>query len=106
MSYGECPEPQDDCKFAPDCFSDIDHLIPQRLAETALEKQYINLPEFKERICRRLHEERNARHASGDESDIPEMPDTEIMARRVIHAHKLGEISLSRQHVKKFKKYD
>ena len=76
MSYEACPNPQEDCPYyrrpAPGklkgtqshgCFSDSDHIIPQRLARrrsaTRAEKQYImQNPENREQLCRNLHNEK------------------------------------------------
>ena len=94
MSIEACPDPQPDCKYAPDCFSDNDHLIPQRLGETFLQKTYLNLPEFQVQICRRLHEERNARHDAGDTSDIPPFPSENQMRATILDAAEIGHVAL------------
>lgn len=101
MSYGECPNPRPDCKYAPECFSDNDHLIPQRLGDTALRRFYLNLPQFQEQVCRREHDERNARHNAGDTSDIPKFPSENVMRAIILDAIENGEISLSKRQEKR-----
>lgn len=101
MGIEKCPNPQPDCKYAPECFSDNDHLIPQRLGTTALRRTYLELPEFQQQVCRRLHDERNARHDRGDLSDIPEFPTDNQMRARILDAVEDGEVSLSRSKEKK-----
>ena len=95
MSIGECPNPQPDCKYAPECFSDNDHLIPKRLGNTALKTTYLNLPEFQVQLCRREHDERNARHASGQTDDIPPFPSDNGMRASILDAVEEGIIHLS-----------
>lgn len=94
MSYGECPNPRPDCKYAPECFSDNDHLIPRRLGATALKRAYLNLPQFQEQVCRREHEERNARHDKGLTDDIPEFPSKDEMRAAIRDAIESGEVSM------------
>lgn len=103
MSYGECPSPREDCKYAPECFSDSDHIIPRRLGDTALKRVYLNLPQFREQVCRREHEERNDRHNQGDLSDIPSFPSEERMRDEIIAAVARGDISLSKSMQKRLK---
>lgn len=101
MAIESCPNPQPDCKYAPECFSDNDHIIPRRLGTTALERAYLELPQFQQQICRRLHDERNARHNRGDTSDIPEFPTQNIMRAVILDAVESGEISLSKTQERK-----
>jgi hypothetical protein len=101
MSIEKCPNPQPDCKYFPNCFSDKDHLIPQRLGTTALKRAYLNLPQFQEQICRREHDERNARHNRGDTSDIPPFPTENHMRAEIMDAVELGVVSLSKALEKK-----
>lgn len=103
MAIEDCPNPQPDCKYAPECFSDNDHLIPRRLGDTALKRAYLNLPQFQEQICRRIHDERNARHYRGDTSDIPEFPSDNIMRAVILDAVEREEVSLSRTLERKLK---
>jgi hypothetical protein len=71
MSRAECPNPQPDCKYSPECFADTDHIVPRRLSKgaSALIKLYINHPVNKQQLCRRLHDEKTR---SGDEPLPPE----------------------------------
>lgn len=96
MAIEGCPNPQPDCKYAPECFSDNDHIIPQRLGTTALRRTYLELPQFQQQLCRRLHDERNARHAAGDTSDIPPFPTDNVMRAVILDAVEDGVVSLSR----------
>ena len=57
---GECPDPQPDCKYAPDCFSDTDHIYGRGKGMGSMVLRFCNLPENKRQICRRLHDEINA----------------------------------------------
>lgn len=97
MAIEDCPNPQPDCKYWPECFSDEDHLIPRRLGRTALRSAYLDLPEFKIQICRRLHDERNARHDAGDTSDIPPFPSDNQMRARILDAVEEGIVYLSKR---------
>lgn len=58
----DCPNPQPDCKYAPDCFADTDHIVPRRLTNevgaSAMLGIYIHHPVNKEQLCRRLHDEK------------------------------------------------
>ncbi len=67
----ECPEPRPDCKYAPHCFADQDHIVPRRLGSTVLARIYIDLPVNKQQLCRRLHD---IKTAEGD-SPLPENAD-------------------------------
>lgn len=60
VSRGECPNPQPDCKYAPRCFSDIDHIYGRARGMGKLALEFVELPENKRRICRREHDEINA----------------------------------------------
>ena len=101
MSIEQCPNPKPDCKYAPECFSDNDHLIPQRLGETALKRAYLNLPQFQEQVCRQEHDERNARHNAGDLSDIPPFPSDNQMRAAILDAVESGDMSISRTQEKR-----
>lgn len=91
---GECEKAHEGCKyFETGCFSDTDHIVPQRLATTALTAVYIDLPANKQQMCREEHE---AKTAAGDEP----LPEREIMKKAIIQAHLLGEIALSRNKMK------
>lgn len=58
MAFGECPNPLPECKYAPDCFSDLHHVYGR--PRNGVGKQFANLPENKEQLCRREHDEINA----------------------------------------------
>ena len=91
---GECPNPNPLCKYAErGCFSDTDHIVPQRLATTALNAAYIDLPVNKQQLCRREHEEKTA---AGDEP----LPSVEEMREAVLIAHSLGAIAMGRRRMK------
>lgn len=92
---GECPDPIPECRYAErgGCFSDTDHIVPQRLATTALAAIYIDLPVNKQQLCRRIHDQKTA------EGDEP-LPDVEVMRKEIQLAHALGEIALSRRKMK------
>lgn len=101
MAKGECPDPQPDCKYAPECFSDNDHLIPRRLGTSALKREYLRLPQHQEQVCRRLHDERNERHYRGDTSDIPPFPDNAVMRDEIVDTAEKGLIRLTKSKRKK-----
>ena len=72
--YKECPFANEECKYfdkAPrvmgaenGCYSDLDHIVPKRLANTALASLYINSPDNKQQLCRDIHDEKTK---EGDE---------------------------------------
>lgn len=92
MSKEDCPNPQPDCKYYPDCFADRHHLYPQRLGKTALALAFLNLPENIVQPCRRLHEE-----------SAPEyyLPAKSVMREAVRAAALRGDIHLSVTKLKK-----
>lgn len=92
---GECPDPVPWCKYAErgGCFSDTDHIVPRRLATTALTLIFIELQSNKQQLCRREHEEKTAQ---GDEP----LPDRETMRQEVVRAQAMGEIALGRNKMK------
>lgn len=56
----DCPIANENCKYHPRCFSDIDHYwYPKTDYKTAIEKEFRELPEFKRQICREQHDERH-----------------------------------------------
>lgn len=71
------------------CFADTDHIVPQRLATTALASLYIHSPENKQQICRSEHDEKTA------EGDEP-LPDRQTMLSRVMAQMASGELVVSR----------
>ena len=92
---GECPDPVPWCKYAErgGCFSDTDHIVPRRLAASALTATFIELQENKQQLCRREHEDKTAR---GDEP----LPDREVMKQAIVRAQAMGEIALGRKKMK------
>lgn len=51
-------EPDEACKYFPDCYADIHHLyFPAGSYRTALEKEFRQAPQNKILSCRRLHDE-------------------------------------------------
>ncbi len=62
MVRGECPRENVDCPlYFEGCFTDLHHLyFPRRDYKTNVEKQFRNLPENKEQLCRAEHNERHA----------------------------------------------
>lgn len=92
---GECPTPQAECKYAElrGCFSDTDHIVPRRLATTALSATYIELQANKQQMCRREHDEKTAQ---GDEP----LPEIEAMREAIVRAQALGEVALGRRKMK------
>lgn len=71
------------------CFSDTDHIVPQRLATTALASLYIHSRENKQQICRSEHDEKTAQ---GDEP----LPDRSIMLNRIMAQVASGDLVISR----------
>lgn len=92
MSRGECPTPREACPYydrtpPPElrgqefgCFSDLDHLVPQRLAKglgkTSLIRQYIYHPVNLSQTCRWEHEMKNKQ---GDRL----LPSEEVMLQEI-----------------------
>lgn len=56
----ECPNPQPECKYAPNCFSDTDHIYGRGKGMGKFVRLFVELPENKRQICRREHDEINA----------------------------------------------
>jgi len=80
----ECPNPQPDCKYfasASGCFSDTHHIYGR--PNNGKAKQFANLPDSKEQLCRQEHEEK---HASNGVLPLPSM---EVM-KQAIARHKNG----------------
>jgi len=60
---GECPNPKPDCKYADKggCFSDVHHqYYPRRAYVRSEEKEFRELPDHKEVLCRAEHDELHA----------------------------------------------
>lgn len=100
MPYGECPFATEACKyFTRDsvpggntengCYSDRDHIVPQRLATTALARAYIHSPENYQQLCRNEHD---VKTLGGDEP----LPEKEVMAQSVLRQAKIGKIAVAR----------
>lgn len=79
MARGECPSPQPDCKYAPDCFSDIDHIYGR--PKSGVAKQFSRLPENLRQICRREHDEINATYVH-----LP-LPSLDVMKEAIRRSH-------------------
>lgn len=60
MARGECPNPDPECKYYPDCFSDTDHIYGRARGLGRIARRFTQLPENKRQICRREHDEINA----------------------------------------------
>lgn len=53
-------EPDEDCKYAPECFADTHHTKwPANNYKTTLEKEFRQDPRNKVLMCRRLHDEQH-----------------------------------------------
>ena len=89
---GECPTPRAECPYAAreGCFSDTDHIVPRRLATTALTATYIDLPANKQQLCRWDHDQKTR---NGDEP----LPERAEMIEAIETAVTLGQIALSRR---------
>lgn len=89
---GECPNPRAECPYAAreGCFSDTDHIVPQRLGKTTLAAVYIDLPANKQQLCRWEHDQKTA---SGDEP----LPERHVMRDAIQMAIELGEVALSKR---------
>lgn len=59
---GECLNENPDCPFYYEgCYTDTHHLFyPRRDYRTRVEKEFRELPENKEQLCRAVHNERHA----------------------------------------------
>lgn len=85
----ECPEPNPECPYYDleppkklqgqeyGCYSDEDHIVPQRLAVDALSRAYIHAPINKQQLCRWRHDEKTL---AGDEP----LPPRDVMEARLI----------------------
>ena len=59
--YGACPNANETCRYAPDCYSDEHHAYwPKRRYKSQVEKEFRNLPENREMMCRAEHDELHA----------------------------------------------
>lgn len=91
MSYGPCPNPRPECPYAErGCFSDLDHIVPKRLAECLLSRTYIlDYPGNHQQLCRWEHDEKTR---NGDEP----LPSREFMLDAIRTAYESGEMHLSK----------
>lgn len=80
---GECPDPDPDCKYYPDCFSDSHHIYPKEAFSVGIAKRFSRLGENIIQICRMQHEEI---HATGS---VPPPPSIEYMKERLAANGKL-----------------
>lgn len=65
----ECPFANDGCRYAPDCYADTDHYYwPGYDYKTRVERDFRELPENKDQLCRDLHDQR---HATEEPPDKP-----------------------------------
>lgn len=61
MSYEACPNANEACKYAPDCYADEHHLYwPKKRYKGQVEREFRGLPENREVICRAEHDEIHA----------------------------------------------
>lgn len=92
MSYGECPNPRDDCSVRireGRCYSDQDHIVARRFRTLGwLINKYIDTPENKQQICRREHMEKNA----DPDYEASLIPDERFMFGAVTRAVENGSI--------------
>ena len=99
MTIGECLVSHTECPWfnrppkykgaENGCFSDTDHIVPQRLSQTALSKLYIHSPENKQQLCREAHDNKTA------EGDEP-LPDRDTMLSSVLGQIATGELAVSK----------
>ena len=71
MARGECPRPNPECRYYPDCFSDAHHIYGKQAG--GIRKEFSNL--HTEQMCRSEHDELHA-----TEGVLP-LPDIETMKR-------------------------
>lgn len=74
MARGECPDPNPDCKYYPDCFSDRHHLYGR--PESGIAKRFANLGAHIVQMCRAEHEEIHATEGVLDLPEVDVMKDT------------------------------
>lgn len=71
MSREACPNPQENCKYAPDCYSDVHHPAwPRAEYTTRTEKVYRALGCIQ--LCRRLHDIEHT-YSPPDKPSVEEM---------------------------------
>lgn len=96
MSRGACPKPLDGRTGCPvskrpnGCYSDIDHVVPQRFKVLGLlVRKYIYTPDNQERMCRWEHEQKTLTETEAL------IPSQEFMLDAVFRAVQSGDINLS-----------
>lgn len=108
MAIESCPNPLEACPWftrkTPDalrgqqehgCHSNQDHIVPRRLAQTALASVYIfNHPENTQQLCAWEHDKKTA---DGDEP----LPTEDYMKQAIIESIISGEMTLSKNKRKK-----
>lgn len=105
MGYGECPNANEECKYfhrepipkankENGCYSDKDHIVPQRLARTALSTAYIYSPDNIQQLCRSKHDDKCR---DGDEP----IPSRQEMLESLRTQIKQGRLILSRNTMKR-----
>ena len=67
------------------CFSDTDHILPKKLASSAMERRFLELPENKQQICRRIHDEKT----HNEWIDPPELPDRAFIVEALKKARRM-----------------
>ena len=77
MSKGACPNPRPECRYSPKCYSDLHHIFGRGKGMGKLAMAFCELPENKEQICRREHDEINATYVH-----LP-LPDIEFMKNAI-----------------------
>jgi len=106
MSFGECEFRNEACPYykrpikkgnESGCFSDRDHIVPQRLAQTGLATLYIYSPENYQQLCRLEHDKKTL------EGDEP-LPDQDYMKERIVAQIALGKLIVSGEIKKRLKK--
>ena len=92
----ECPEPnKEGCPYAPSCYADTDHIVPQRLATDALSSFYIKqLPENKQQLCRYEHD---LKCKAGDNP----LPSRDFMINAIRTAINRGDIFVAKHKLRR-----
>lgn len=98
MSRGPCPNPnQEGCPWQErpgGCFSDTDHIVPQRYRSLGLlVKKYIQTPDNQQQICRYEHDQKNLNSHVTESTD--QIPAEEFMLDAVARAFRAGMVRLS-----------
>lgn len=107
MAITSCPNPSPECRYynrqPPEqlkgeqkhgCRADKSHKHAQKLASTALEEVFINLPENTRQECRREHEQYDRK------GTLP-LPERDVMYQAILDALQAGRLTLSKTKRKK-----